>query len=260
MIRKIIEINEERCDGCGLCAAACAEGAIQITGGKARLVSDNYCDGLGACIGECPQDAILIIEREAEEFDEKAVERYLAGMSARGPREERSHSGATDTLACGCPGSMARELTLDARTSAQAGGDEVERTPSRLRNWPVQLHLVPAGAPYLQGARLLLAADCTGFALADFHRLLLDGKVLLVGCPKLDDAAFYRDKLTAILRENNVRDLTVAFMEVPCCFGLVNLARQAIADSGKDIPFSSIKLGIEGDVVEVEGEPSLLPV
>jgi len=260
MIRKIIEIDEERCDGCGLCATACAEGAIQIIDGVARLVSDNYCDGLGACIGECPRDAIAIIEREAVEFDEEAVERHLAGVSARGPKEERGHGGATDTLACGCPGSMARELPHDARAAAHTGGDEAGRTPSRLRNWPVQLHLVPTGAPYLQGASLLLAADCTGFALADFHRMLLDGRILLVGCPKLDDADFYRDKLAAILRENDIRDLTVAFMEVPCCFGLVNLARQAIADSGKDIPLSSIKLGIEGNVVEAEGGPSRVAV
>jgi len=260
MIRKIIEIDEERCDGCGLCAEACAEEAIQIIDGVARLVSDSYCDGLGACIGECPQDAIAIIEREAEGFDEEAVERHLAGVSARGSEEMQANGRTADTLACGCPGSMARELSPGADVSARTDGNDVERTPSRLRNWPVQLHLVPIQAPYLQGASLLLAADCTGFALADFHRLLLDGKVLLVGCPKLDDADFYRDKLTAILRENDVRDLTVAFMEVPCCFGLVNLARQAVVDSGKDIPFSSIKLGIEGDVVEVEGETSRLPV
>lgn len=256
MIRKIIEIDEERCDGCGMCAEACAEGAIQIVDGVAKLVSDSYCDGLGACIGECPRDAIAIIEREAEEFDEVAVERHLAGARARGHGEERGSVEATDTLACGCPGSMTRELSPGVGVCSQTGETEAARTPSRLRNWPVQLHLVPVNAPYLRGASLLLAADCTGFALADFHRLLLDGKVLLVACPKLDDADFYREKLTAILRENSVKDLTVAFMEVPCCFGLVNLARQAIADSGKDVSFSSIKLGIEGDVVEVEEGPS----
>lgn len=257
MLRKIVEIDEEKCDGCGLCASACAEGAIQIIDGKARLVSDSYCDGLGACLGECPQDAITIIEREAGGFDEEAVERHLAGLSVQ-DRQESGHSAAADTLACGCPGSMSRELPVSG-ARADDGTATGERIPSRLRNWPVQLHLVPVNAPYLQGARLLIAADCVPFALADFHPRLLDGKILMVGCPKLDDAAFYRDKLAAILRENDIRELTVAFMEVPCCFGLVNLVRQAVADSGKNIPFTTIKVGIEGDILEKEEEPSSLP-
>ncbi|RJP30723.1 MAG: 4Fe-4S ferredoxin [Actinobacteria bacterium] len=260
MIRKIIEIDEERCDGCGLCAAACAEGAIQVIEGKARLMSDSYCDGLGACIGECPQDAITIVEREARAFDEKAVERRIAAASSVHPGGDHVHSGAGEkTIACGCPGSMARELRVGASTPAGEGSGTAEHVHSRLRNWPVQLHLVPVHAPYLRGARLLLAADCTGFALAALHRLLLDGRILLIGCPKLDDAAAYRDKLAAILRDNDIQSMTVAFMEVPCCFGLVNLARQAISDSGKDIPFAAIKVGIEGTIIEVEGEPSCLP-
>jgi Pyruvate/2-oxoacid:ferredoxin oxidoreductase delta subunit len=254
MIRQIIEIDEERCDGCGLCASACAEGAIQIIDGKARLVSDTYCDGLGACIGECPQDALTIVEREAEGFDETAVERRLAGLSGNA-----GHGDAPgETLACGCPGSMVRELEADAGDRDAADHDG-EHMPSHLRNWPVQLHLVPVNAPYLQGARLLLAADCVPFALADFHRLLLEGKILIVGCPKLDDASFYRDKLATILRENDIASLTIAFMEVPCCFGLVALARQAIEASGRDIPFSSVKVGIRGEVLEVEETVPSLP-
>ncbi len=239
MIRKIVEIDEDLCDGCGLCASACAEGAIRIVDGKARLVSDSYCDGLGACIGECPQDAITIVERDADEFDEAAVEHHLAAT-------ERGGAESGDTLACGCPGSMVRELPAGAETVE----DETASVPSQLRNWPVQMHLVPVNAPYLRGASLLLAADCVGFASPDFHRGFLKGKTLIVGCPKLDDAALYRDKLAAILRENDVRDLTVAFMEVPCCFGLVNLASQAVADSGKDIPLYTVKVGIEGEVLE----------
>ena len=253
MIRKIVQIDEEKCDGCGLCASACAEGAIQVIDGKARLVSDTYCDGLGACIGECPQDAITIMEREADGFDEHAVERHLADLSLHAVGDEATAGGSGDTLACGCPGSMSRELPTSARAGAGAAETESAPARSRLRNWPVQLHLVPVNAPYLRGASLLLAADCVPFALADFHQRLLEGKILMVGCPKLDDAAFYRDKLAAILRENAIRELTVAFMEVPCCFGLVNLARQAVADSGTGIPFSTIKVGIEGEVLEQDG-------
>lgn len=245
MIRKIIQIDEDKCDGCGLCASACAEGAIRIEDGKARLVSENYCDGLGACIGECPQGAITIVEREAEAFDEEAVERHLAGG---GVAEDEGRAEGTDRLACGCPGSMARELDVVANAENGARG----RSPSQLRNWPVQMHLVPPTAPYLEGASLLLAADCVGFSCPDFHRDLLRGKTLIVGCPKLDDAAYYREKLAAILRDNDVRDITVAFMEVPCCLGLVKLARQAVADSGRDIPVFTVKVGIRGDILEDE--------
>jgi Pyruvate/2-oxoacid:ferredoxin oxidoreductase delta subunit len=256
-MRKIVLIDEDRCDGCGQCAQACAEGAIQMIDGKARLISDSYCDGLGACIGECPRDAISIVEREADEFDEAAVERHLAGLSEREVVEGSRSACAPDRLACGCPGSMAREITAGA--GAVPPADEPGLTPSRLRNWPVQLHLVPVNAPYLRGASLLLAADCVGFASPDFHASFLDGRILIVGCPKLDDAAFYREKLAAILRENDIRELTVAFMEVPCCSGLVNLARQALADSGKKIPLTTVKVGIEGGLLETDKEPSGLP-
>ena len=257
MIRKIVRIDEERCDGCGLCASACAEGAIEIIEGKARLVSDSYCDGLGACIGECPRGAITIIEREAEAFDERAVERHLSRRSEEGAAEGGGRHAVEEALARGCPGSMARELEVGLEGETAAGGGGAEPGRSALRNWPVQLRLLPLNAPYLRGAELLLSADCVPFSLADFHRRLLAGKVLLVGCPKLDDAAFYRDKLAAILRENDIRGLTVACMEVPCCFGLVGLARQAIADSGKDIPLSTVKVGIAGEILEA-GEPSVL--
>lgn len=255
MIRKIVRIDEDKCNGCGVCASACAEGAIQILDGKARLVSDSYCDGLGACIGECPNDAITIIEREAEGFDEEAVQRHLTDVDrdSTGKTAAQARPGKEgESLACGCPGSTARELTLIGGTPGSEGGAGPEDIPSRLRNWPVQLRLVPVNAPYLQGSDLLLAADCVPFALAAFHRRLLEGKVLLVGCPKLDDAASYRRKLSAILKENNIRSLTVAYMEVPCCFGLVKLAGQAMEDSGEQIPLSLIKVGVHGEILETE--------
>lgn len=247
MKRKIVEIDEEKCDGCGLCAEACAEGAISIIDGKARLVSESYCDGLGACIGECPRDAITIVEREADHFDEEAVARHLAG----GPEKEggsgvKAQSDEAGHLPCGCPGSMTRELEVEE--SALPAGDEIPAV-SRLRNWPVQLRLVPVNAPYLNGADLLLAADCTGFACPDLHRSFLAGKVLLVGCPKLDDAAFYREKLASILREKEIRSLTVLIMEVPCCSGLAHLARQAVADSRRDIPLRTVTLSIRGEIL-----------
>jgi Pyruvate/2-oxoacid:ferredoxin oxidoreductase delta subunit len=257
MMRKIVRIDEEKCDGCGLCASACAEGAIEIIDGKARLVSDSYCDGLGACLGECPRDAITIIEREAEEFDEKAVEEHIASPSRRRGGTTPNGNEAGRALACGCPGTMARELTASDKSAAGEDSGEWGRIPSRLLNWPVQLHLVPVNAPYLRGARLLLAADCVGFASPDFHRRFLNERILIIGCPKLDDAAFYREKLATILRVNGIREITVAFMEVPCCSSLVNLAQQALRDSGKDIPFSTVKVGIEGEILEIDGEPSL---
>jgi len=251
MIRNIVNIDEEKCDGCGLCVPACAEGAIQIIDGKAKLVSEVYCDGLGACLGECPNDAITIDEREAEEFDEKSVMLHLAHL------EERSHEVApapseSESLPCGCPGSAVREINRSEEESFTDRVPTAEDVPSQLSNWPVQMHLVPVNAPYLQGADVLLAADCTPFALADFQRKLLKDRILLVGCPKLDDADFYSRKLAEILRQNDIASLTVVYMEVPCCFGLVALARQALEDSGVDIPLTIIKVGIRGDILEEE--------
>lgn len=253
MKRKVVEIDEERCNGCGLCAEACAEGAIRIVDGKARLVSESYCDGLGACIGECPRDAITIVEREADPFDEEAVARHLSSAAHESSEADGREAGkaTADELPCGCPGTMAREIGQTEAGPAEKGGTPVV---SRLRNWPVQLRLVPVNAPYLRDADLLLAADCTGFASPDLHRSFLEGKVLLAGCPKLDDAASHREKLASILRENDICSLTVLFMEVPCCSGLVNLARQALSDSGKRIPFRAVRLGIGGGVLE-ELEP-----
>jgi NAD-dependent dihydropyrimidine dehydrogenase PreA subunit len=231
MKRNIVKIDEEKCNGCGLCVPACAEGAIQIINGKAKLIADNLCDGLGACLGDCPQDAISIEQRDADIFDEQAV--AAAHPVVKAP----VHSG-------GCPSAQAMKLappqkTVDAKTDIG---------PSQLGNWPVQLKLVPPSAPFLAEADLLLAADCVPFAYPDFHQEFLAGKTLLIGCPKLDDVEAYVEKLTAILSQNDIKSLTVLHMEVPCCNGLLSLARQALAASGKDITFESVIIGIKGNV------------
>jgi Pyruvate/2-oxoacid:ferredoxin oxidoreductase delta subunit len=235
--RKIVRIDEEKCNGCGECATACAEGAIAIIDGKARLISETYCDGLGACLGECPQDAIAIEEREVEAFDAEAVEQHLHALQPTVAHHE--------SLACGCPGSASQTIARHGHAAVPQ-----EATPSELGNWPVQLMLVPTRAPYLQRAKVLISADCVPFAFADFHRTLLPDHVLLIGCPKLDDAAFYRDKLSEILAHNDIESIDVAYMEVPCCFGLVQLVRQAVEQSGKAVPVDLVKIGIRGEIIE----------
>ncbi len=241
--RKIVQIDEEKCNGCGACIPNCAEGAIQLIDGKARLVSDTYCDGLGACLGTCPQDAIAVIEREADEFDEDAAVEHVRKLDQR----EVHHA---HTAHAGCPG--AALMSFGAADAAEDASETDEDAPSALRQWPVQLMLVPPVAPFLDGADVLLAADCVPFAYAGFHSRLLKGKKLLVGCPKLDDAAFYAEKLADILRQNDVRSLTVVHMEVPCCFGLVALAKRALAASGKSIPVEDVTIGVHGEVQQKE--------
>jgi NAD-dependent dihydropyrimidine dehydrogenase PreA subunit len=252
MIREIVKIDEEKCDGCGLCVPACAEGAIQIIDGKARLLADNLCDGLGACLGHCPKDAIIIEKRAADEFDEEAVVEHLgnAGRAAAAhpaPARGGCPSAQVQSIAApahggGCP--SARMMGFDKPT---APAEESSARTSELRQWPVQMHLVPPSAPFLQKADLLLAADCVPFAYADFHRDFLQGRALLIGCPKLDDGQAYLQKLTAILSQNEIRSLTVLHMEVPCCSGLIMLARQAIAASGKNVPLETVRIGIQGE-------------
>ncbi|GAB7024825.1 ATP-binding protein [Geotalea toluenoxydans] len=240
MIRKIVQIDQKKCNGCGLCVPACAEGAIRIVDGKAVLSADNLCDGLGACLGDCPQDAIAIIEREADEFDEAAVETHLKeNKKVSAPVAEPHHHG-------GCPG--ARAMSFGASSSTAAG--KGESAQSQLRQWPVQLNLVPTTAPYFQNADLLITADCVPFAYADYHREFLAGKAVVVGCPKLDDNQHYRDKLTELFKASSLKSITVLRMEVPCCGGIVMAARQALAASGKEIPFKEVTIGIRGDVVQ----------
>lgn len=235
MIRKIIEINEEKCNGCGQCVNACAEGAIQLVDGKAKLISDVYCDGLGACIGDCPVDALKIIEREAPEFDQAEVDKFLAA--------QKPSPCATG----GCPGSMARSVH-HAHTGHS--GSESRPQQSALTNWPVQLTLVPVNAPYLKHASLLIAADCTAFSFPDFHGRFMKGKVALIGCPKLDDSGFYREKLAQVIRANEIEFIHVVYMEVPCCGGLVRLVQAAVVDSGRKVPVRLTKIGISGDILE----------
>lgn len=239
MLRKIVQIDEEKCNGCGLCVPSCAEGAIRIVNGKARLAADNLCDGLGACLGECPQDAIRIIERDADEFDEEAVAEHR-GETHAGFAGEKPHHG-------GCPGS--RVMSFAPRETTASSVASV-RQASQLRQWPVQLSLVPTSAPYFQDADLLITADCVPFAYGDFHREFLAGKAVVVGCPKLDDNRFYLEKLTELFRASSLRSITVLRMEVPCCGGIVMAARQALAASGKDIPFCEVIIGVNGEVRE----------
>ena len=250
--RKIVQIDEDKCDGCGLCIMSCAEGALQIVDGKARLVSDKYCDSLGACLGECPQDAISIIEREGEPFDEEAVKKHLAempppepGQACGCPSGVLKHFDVADVLPCGCPSSTVAQFKT---TVKETGTSQNEGQPSELAHWPVQLTLVPAKAPFLQGADVLLAADCTAFASGTFHYDFLRNHALLVACPKLDNYEAHQAKLSEILRQSDVKSLTVLRMEVPCCAGLTRMAMQAILSSNKDIPFKEVILTTRGGV------------
>jgi ferredoxin len=300
MKREIIRIDEDKCDGCGLCVPNCPEGALQIIDEKARLVSDFFCDGLGACIGHCPQGAITVEERDAEPYDERRVmaniveqgentikahlhhladhgqtaflkdaihylheqdisvpeeiravmaERTMGGVegAAAGERTPQTETAKDGTAAAvsGCPGCQV--LDMKDGEEQQVPGEPVTGRPSRLGQWPVQITLVPPFAPYLQHAELLIAADCVPFAYADFHEDLLEGKVVLVGCPKLDDASSYVEKFTEIFKQNHIGGITIAHMEVPCCFGLERIVSSALAAAGKDIPLDKVTISVKGE-------------
>lgn len=237
MVRNIVQIDEEKCNGCGLCVSACAEGAIKLVNGKAKLVSESYCDGLGACIGHCPQGAITIEQRGAAPFDEEATKARLAGQK-----------NAPAQTAFVCPGLAARQLHPKSGPTESATGSAA----SELTHWPVQLKLVSPTAPYFADADLLLVADCVPFAMGDFHARFLKDHSIAVGCPKLDDAEFYIEKLSAILRANRLNSLTVVHMEVPCCSGLTHIARQAVARSGVAMSFQDVTVSLKGCVSKVE--------
>jgi ferredoxin len=240
VMRKIIEIDEERCDGCGQCVPACAEGAIQVIDGKAKLVADKYCDGLGACLGDCPMDALHVIEREAEDFDEEAVEEYLKTVAQ--PEE-----AAEQTMACGCPSTQIRSFEGDKAcpNAGPAVGDG--QGESALTHWPIQIKLIPPTAPFLKGADLLILADCVGGAYAGLHRDLMVGRVVMMGCPKLDDAEAYIEKFTEVFKTAKPRSITIAMMEVPCCSGLSHIVKEALKASKAAIPLEEVVFSVQGE-------------
>ena len=239
--RKIIEIDDDRCDGCGNCVIACAEGALTIIDGKAKVISDNLCDGLGACIGDCPQDALTIIEREAEDFDEVAVEKHLEAQKA-----EKEPA----TMPCGCPSTQIQNFSP---ASGCQGANLPKKQPaseSALTHWPVQIHLIPPTAPFLKGADLLVVADCVPVAFPHLHCDYLAGKTVMVGCPKLDDAQAYIDKFAQIFDTAGVNSVTTMVMEVPCCSGLPMIVKKGMHKAGVDIPSREVTISTRGEVLE----------
>ena len=243
--RKIIEIEEDLCTGCGQCLMQCAEGALEIVDGKAKIVSDKFCDGLGACLGECPTGALKIIKREADDFDEKAVEEHLRSKGA-------AHHEEPATMACGCPSAHIQSFApADSCLEANRPVSYVD-APSALTHWPVQIRLVPASAPFLKGADLLVAADCTPIAYPNFHRDFLRGKVVMVGCPKFDEAQAYIQKFDDIFNTAGIKSIEVVTMEVPCCQGLPMIVKKGLENSGKKIPLSQVIISTKGEVLKTQ--------
>ncbi len=238
MIRRIIHIDEDKCNGCGACASACHENAIEMVNGKAKLMRDDYCDGMGDCLPNCPTGAITFTEREAAAYDEAAV-------MANKARKEQQQKMQAPTFH-GCPGKQMRQLhpQSDAPVQAPAGV-----MTSQLGQWPCQIKLVPVNAPYFKGAKLLIAADCTAYAYANMHQEFMQGRITLIGCPKLD-AVDYSEKLTEIIRSNDIKSVTVVRMEVPCCGGLEMAARKALQESGKFIPWQVVTISIDGHIID----------
>jgi Pyruvate/2-oxoacid:ferredoxin oxidoreductase delta subunit len=277
--RKIIKIDEDKCNGCGQCIPNCPEGAIQIVDGKARLISDIFCDGLGACIGECPSNAISTIEREAKPYDEKKTMReniiragkntilaHLKHLEQHGEKKylnealevlkeeglevdfDEEKNKKNDRLPCGCPGSVVMDFSHEKKELKEIGS-----RISQLRQWPVQLHLVPPNAPYFQGKDVMLVADCVGYSIGDFHKDYLKGKSLAIACPKLDrEIERYAEKLINMIDDSKINSLTVMIMEVPCCSGLIGIAKKAVESASRKIKIKSIVVGIKGDILKEE--------
>ena len=239
-VRDIILIDDDKCDGCGLCIPSCPEGALAIIDGKARVVAESYCDGMGACVGECPQDAMTVVKREAPEFDEAAA---LANMKKAELAQKQAAQPGPPPQFTGCPGS--REMVIEKKNRPAVAS--VGSMSSELTQWPVQLHLVSPYAPYFNGKELLIAADCVPFADPNFHTKLLRDRSVVVGCPKLDDTSSYAPKLAEIIKNNDIPRIVVAHMVVPCCMGIVAIAKKAVELSGKDIPVEPLMVGVNGD-------------
>lgn len=245
MIRKIVDIDKEKCNGCGLCIHACHEGAIELVEGKAVLISDEYCDGLGDCLPECPTGAIKIIERESEEYNEELVMEKM---------NERKKTVENNKLPCGCPGTAAKKiarkpLSVVSTIKAKEKDNNDGLLTSELRQWPVQLKLINPQAAYLQDANLLVAADCTAYAYADFHREFIKDHITVIGCPKLDDIQYYEEKLTEIIRTNNIKSITVVRMEVPCCAGIVNAVKRAMLNAKIIVPYKEVTVTTDGNLL-----------
>ena len=245
IMRKIIEIDDELCDGCGQCVPSCAEGAIGIVDGKARLAAEKYCDGLGACLGECPNGALRIVEREAEDFDEAAVEAFLKEKEKRPKQTEPA-------LACGCPSSQVQTFIPTAPRQQAMEGRSEAKTTSALSHWPVQINLIPPTAPFLKGAELLVASDCVPIAYPALHADFIPGKVILMGCPKFDDVAAYIQKFVDIFTTADIKSVTTLAMEVPCCSGLPMILKKALDKTGKNIPLEEVIISTRGEILRRE--------
>ena len=242
MKRNIIAIDENKCNGCGLCISACHEGAIELVNGKAKLISDEYCDGLGDCLPQCPTDAIKMIERDAAEYNQEAVDR------------KKEQNDKKPNLPCGCPGTMEKSikrnmnLKLKQAETKISGVTEVT-VESELNQWPVQLRLINSKAGFLNGADILIAADCSAYAYGDFHKEFIKGRVAMIGCPKLDDNDYYRQKIAEILQSNDIKSITVVRMEVPCCAGIVSAVKAAMLQAGVIVPYKEVTIGINGEII-----------
>lgn len=257
MIRRIIQIDEEKCNGCGACAKACHEGAISMVNGKAKLMRDDYCDGLGDCLPNCPVDAIHFVEREAAAYDAEAVKQNMLKKQQEEATKQNAGEGPkapVKAFAGGCPGSrmrtMNREESMQNAESEEEGRETAKSVnKSMLSQWPVQIKLAPVNAPYFDGAKLLIAADCSAYAYGDFHNRFIKGHVTLIGCPKLDNVD-YSEKLTEIIKNNNIKSVTIVRMEVPCCGGLELAAKKALQESGKFIPWQVVTLSLDGQIID----------